>query len=105
RDFTYVENAVQANMLAMLCEDQKAFGESFNIALGERITINQLFEILKEITGADVAAFHRDAREGDIAHSHAAIEKARKILNYDPQVKVQEGLKKTVEWFKNPWTV
>lgn len=100
RDFTFVENAVQANVKAMLCGNEKAYGENFNIAGGERVNLNELFEKIKKYTGATVAAFHREKRKGDILHSLANIEKARNILAYDPKVNLDSGLSKTVEWFK-----
>lgn len=105
RDFTFVENAVQANMKAMLCENSEAYGENFNIALGESISINELFECMKEISGADVAAFHREERVGDIPHSQANIDRARKILGYEPEVKVKEGLHRTMKWFKEYYSL
>lgn len=105
RDFTFVENAVQANMKAMLCRNTAAYGENFNIALAESISINELFEYIKEISGADAAAFHREEREGDIPHSLADIEKAREILGYEPEVKVKEGLQRTIKWFKEYYSL
>lgn len=105
RDFTFVENVVQANMKAMFCENKEAYGENFNIALGERMTINELFEHLKKIIGVDLVAFHREEREADIPHSHANIDKAKEILGYQPQVKVKEGLERTVKWFKEYYSL
>lgn len=103
RDFTYVENAVQANVKAMFCENEAAYGENFNIALGERINLIELFDKIKELSGATVSAFHREDREGDIPHSLANISKARELLDYQPRVNVYEGLVKTINWFKQSY--
>lgn len=100
RDFTFVENAVQANIKALFADESAAQAQVYNIAVGERITLNQLFLILKEITQSNVNATHREPRPGDIPHSLADISKAQKMLQYNPMVKVKEGLKITLEWFK-----
>ena len=100
RDFTFVANAVEANIKAMLTDIEGASGRSYNIAYGERTTISELFEALKEITNSDVQATYRDPRPGDIPHSLADISLARKYLGYDPQFGIEEGLRITFEWFK-----
>ena len=100
RDFTFVENAVQANIKALFTEKPEALGEVFNVAVGERFTLIDLFEAIKEKTGATVAAVHREERAGDIKNSLADISKAAKWLNYQPQVRFREGLDKTIDWFK-----
>lgn len=100
RDFTFVENAVQANIKAMFCEDEKSFGEIFNVAVGERVSVNELFKLIAEITEFKDKAIHDDPRSGDVKHSLADISKAEKILDYKPQIKIKEGLEKTFEWFK-----
>lgn len=99
RDFTFVENAVQANIKALLTDNKEALGTVYNVALGERITINQLFEILKGLTGASVNAIHREAREGDVRDSLADTSKAEKLLGYEPAIKVHEALKLTLDWY------
>lgn len=99
RDFTFVENAVQANIKAMLTDNADALNEVYNVALGERITINQLFDILKELTGSSVNAIHRDAREGDVRDSLADTSKIEKLLEYEPAIKVNEALKLTLDWY------
>jgi UDP-N-acetylglucosamine 4-epimerase len=99
RDFTFVENAVQANIKAMFCEDKNALGSVFNIALGDKISVNQLFNTLKKITGSSLNPTYREERRGDVRNSLADISKARTILGYDPSVKIEEGLERTVEWF------
>jgi UDP-N-acetylglucosamine/UDP-N-acetylgalactosamine 4-epimerase len=99
RDFTFVENAVQGNIKAMFCEHKNASGNVFNIALGEKISVNQLFNALKKVTGSSLSPTYRDERKGDVKNSLADISKAVHILGYSPCVNVEEGLKSTVEWF------
>lgn len=101
RDFTFVENAVQANIKALFADEKAAEAQVYNIAVGERITLNLLFEILKELTQSSINATHREPRPGDIPHSLADISKAQSMLQYQPQIKVKEGLKLTIDWFKN----
>ena len=100
RDFTFVENAVQANVRAMFTSIDGAVGQTYNIACGGRITVNDLFNILKKHTGATVNAAYRDERVGDIRDSLANISKAQKLLGYDPSFGIDDGLKITLEWFK-----
>lgn len=99
RDFTFVENAVQGNIKAMFCENKKALGTVFNIALGEKISVNQLFNALKKVTGSSLTPTYREERKGDVKNSLADISKARNILGYSPSVNVDDGLRVTVEWF------
>lgn len=101
RDFTFVENAVQANVRAFFTEKQAALGEVFNVAVGERFSLVDLFETLRDIIGVDVAPVHREERAGDIRDSLANIDKGKKLLGYDPQVRFKDGLERTVEWFKS----
>ena len=101
RDFTFVENAVQANVKAMFCEDKSVSPEVFNIAVGERVSVKQLYEILRNIAGSTIAATHREDRAGDVKNSLADISKAITKLNFQPTVKCEAGLKITFEWFKN----
>lgn len=100
RDFTFVENAVQANIRAMLCDDENAYGQLFNIACGERTSILDMFIILKKYTGATVDATFKEERKGDVRDSLADISKAKNILGYEPKVFFDEGLKLTLAWFK-----
>ena len=97
RDFTYIENVVQANLLAMSAEH--VHGEAINIACGKRISLNQLLNILKEILGSKVSPLYQEPRIGDVKHSLADIRKGKKIINYEPKVGVEIGLKKTVDFF------
>jgi len=101
RDFTFVENAVQANIKAMFTADINTTGDEFNIAVGERVSLNQLVSIIKKLTNASVDAIHREDRAGDIRDSLADISKAKKYLGYEPAVKIEEGLKYTLEWFNS----
>jgi UDP-N-acetylglucosamine 4-epimerase len=99
RDFTYVENAVQANIKAMFCNQKEAIGEVFNIALGDRITVNELFDVLKMYAKSDIKPQYREERAGDVKHSLADISKAKRLLSYAPGVQVKEGLYRTFDWF------
>ena len=101
RDFTFVENAVQANVRAMFAEPAAGVSNIFNIAVGERNSLNQLVDILKKLTGSTVQSFHRADRMGDVKDSLADISRARKLLGYDPLISVQEGLKFTLNWFRD----
>ena len=98
RDFTFVDNAVQANLLALFCKKKEALGEVFNIAFGQQTTLLELFEILRNELNVDTKASFGPERLGDIPHSLASIEKAQRILGYFPKVSVAEGLRRTVEW-------
>lgn len=98
RDFTYVENAVQANVLA-LTNPTEIGQEVYNIAVGERYTLLDLFHTLCELMDKDVQPHFREEREGDIHHSLADISKARKLLGYEPGVKFREGLLRTIGYF------
>lgn len=104
RDFTFVENVIHANQMAALAPPE-ALNQVYNIAFGERITLNELFLLLRDNLAAfdpEIAAIgpvYVSERPGDIRHSLASIEKARKLLGYDPQVPVREGLKKAIHWY------
>ena len=99
RDFTYVDNAVQANILSLFTENEDAVNHIYNVALGERTTLLQLWEYIKETSGTSAEPIHRNNRIGDIPHSLADISKARKYLEYDPQVDVKFGLEKVFKWY------
>jgi len=99
RDFTNIRDVVEANMLAL--KSPGAVGEVFNVATGVATTINQLARMLQEITGRqELKPIHTKPRPGDIKHSYADIGKARKILGYQPQVPLRDGLAELVEWFR-----
>jgi len=99
RDFTYVADVVAANLRA--AETTAGVGQVINLARGERTTLNELLTILKEITGKnEVKAEYRDARTGDVRDSLADISRAREMLGYEPKVSLEEGLRLTIEWWK-----
>ena len=100
RDFTYVANAVQANIKAMFCMDPAATGQVFNVAVGERVSINAVYKTLCELGGSDLKAVHREPRKGDVRDSLADISRAKKMLGYDPEIKFRQGIEKTFLWFK-----
>ncbi len=97
RDFTYIDNVINANLLA--CKAPKAPGHVFNIACGERINLNELAAELQKLTGAKVSAKHGPPRLGDIQHSLADISLAKDLLGYKPKIYAKEGLQKTARWF------
>jgi UDP-N-acetylglucosamine/UDP-N-acetyl-alpha-D-glucosaminouronate 4-epimerase len=99
RDFTFVDNAVDANLLA--CEAQNASGKVFNVGTGGRTSLNQVVKALGEISGKAMEAKYEPPREGDIRDSQADITQAREILGYHPQVQFLEGLRRTFEWYKS----
>ncbi|NYE56951.1 SDR family oxidoreductase [Carboxydothermus ferrireducens] len=98
RDFIFIDDVVEANMLALTARG--ASGKVFNIACGERITLNRLYKVIKEIIGVDIEPVYAEARVGDVRDSLADISLARNILGFEPKVSLEEGLKKTVEWHK-----
>ena len=98
RDFTYVTNVVDANILA--CTTDGVAGESFNIACGERITVNQILSEIKALTGSNAEPIHEDPRPGDILHSQADITKAREKMGWEPVASFKEGLKPTIDWYR-----
>jgi UDP-N-acetylglucosamine 4-epimerase len=101
RDFTFVENCVQANIKAALTDNPEAVNQVYNIAVGDRTSLNDLFNILKEEAKTDINPIYGPDRAGDIRDSLADISKAKKLLGYDPQVRIREGLQKTYQWFLN----
>jgi nucleoside-diphosphate-sugar epimerase len=100
RDFTFIQNTVEANLLAAAAPAEKVSGRVMNVATGERITLNQVFEELKTIIGYDGEAVYAPERAGDIKHSLADIALARELLGYAPSVSLREGLRRTVEWYR-----
>jgi nucleoside-diphosphate-sugar epimerase len=98
RDFTYVKNVVEANLLA--CKAPGAAGQVFNVACGDRITVNSMLQQINQITGKDIAPMYGDSRPGDIKHSQADITRARNLLGYEPKISFEEGLRHTIEWYR-----
>jgi UDP-N-acetylglucosamine 4-epimerase len=105
RDFTYIDNVIQMNELAMTTENPEALNTVYNTAFGDRTTLNDMVHYLKVYLSefdpaiADVAVVHGPNRLGDIPHSLASIDKARKLLNYNPEFSFQQGLKAAVAWY------
>jgi UDP-N-acetylglucosamine 4-epimerase len=105
RDFTYIENVIQMNHLAATTQNKYAIGEVFNTAVGESITLLELTKLLKKYLAKydskieDVEIIHGPNRQGDIPHSLASIDKAKKILGYLPSHNINQGLEETVKWF------
>jgi UDP-glucose 4-epimerase len=100
RDFTYIDNAVDANLIACTAPAQKAAGEMFNVATGRRVTLNETFKALQGLTGYKGQPKYGPERGGDIKHSLADISKAEAGLGYKPKVDFEEGLRRTVEWYR-----
>jgi nucleoside-diphosphate-sugar epimerase len=99
RDFTYVENAVQANLLA--CEAPSASGGVFNVGTGARISLNRTLELFRRLSGKNLRAKYDPPREGDIRDSQADISRARELLGYEPTVLFEEGLERTFAWYRD----
>jgi UDP-N-acetylglucosamine 4-epimerase len=105
RDFTYIDNVIQANLLSLVTTNKKAINTVYNVAYGDRNTLNDLMGYLKEYLSefdakiANVAVKHGPNRVGDIPHSHASVDKAQQLLNYNPQFSLQQGLKEAVQWY------
>ena len=105
RDFCYVENAIQANLLAAIAEDPAALNQVYNVAVAERTTLNELFEIERTLLieyfprVRECRPRYREFRAGDVLHSQADISKARKLLGYAPTHRVGEGLKEAMGWY------
>jgi UDP-N-acetylglucosamine 4-epimerase len=105
RDFTYIDNVIQMNHLAATTQNPEAIGQVFNTAAGERNDLNQLVSILKKFLSeydpaiASVDPIHGPERKGDIPHSLASIEKAKRMLGYEPEFNLEQGLKIAVDWY------
>ena len=105
RDFTYIDNVIQANLLSLVTTNEKAINTVYNVAYGDRNTLNDLMSCLKEylsefdskISTAEV--IYGPNRAGDIPHSHASVDKAKQLLHYNPQFSLQKGLKEAVKWY------
>ena len=105
RDFTYIENVIQANMLAATSNSNEALNKVYNVACGAQTSLNELYEIIRtELTQFDqsinkISARYGPSREGDIPHSLASIELARELLGYNPKYNVNQGLKEAIHWY------
>lgn len=100
RDFTYIDNAVEANLLACKAPAEQAAGRVFNVATGRRVTLNETFKMLQPLTGYQGRPAYGPERGGDIKHSLAEISKAERSLGYKPIVDFEEGLRRTVDWYR-----
>ncbi|HKW17375.1 MAG TPA: SDR family oxidoreductase [Terriglobales bacterium] len=101
RDFTYIENVVHANLLAAKAPAAEVAGRVFNVATGVRADLNETFQLLKKITGFSGDVKYGPERSGDVKHSLADLSRAQKHLGYKPQVDFEEGLRRTVEWYRH----
>ena len=105
RDFTYIDNVIQANLLSLVTTNPKAINTVYNVAFGDRNTLNDLMGYLKEYLScfdqniASVVVIKGPHRAGDIPHSHASVQKAKDLLNYNPKFSLQQGLKEAVQWY------
>lgn len=105
RDFTYIDNVVEMNVRSLVTDNQEALNTVYNVAYGERTTLNELVALLKEYLGVfdatitDVVIDYGPKRQGDVPHSLASIDKARKLLGYNPQFDFNLGLKEAVDWY------
>jgi UDP-N-acetylglucosamine 4-epimerase len=105
RDFTYIDNVIQANLLSLVTTNKKAINTVYNVAFGDRNTLNDLMGYLKEYLSefdskiSNVKVIYGPNRAGDIPHSHASVNKAKELLNYNPQFSLQQGLKEAVKWY------
>jgi UDP-N-acetylglucosamine 4-epimerase len=107
RDFTYIDNVVQANHLAALAGDQSAVNQVYNVAHGERTNLNELFDMIRQLIGKfdsealNVKPVYGPNRAGDIPHSLASIEKAQRLLGYKPAQTVREGMAEAISWYRD----
>ena len=99
RDFTFVENAVQANIKALFTDNLEAVNQVYNIAVGEKFSVNYLYEQIQKILNSNHQPIHREARKGDVRNSLADITKAKTLLDYDPKFRFEDGLPITVNYF------
>ena len=105
RDFTYIDNVIQANLLSLVTTNKKAINTVYNVAYGDRNTLNDLMGYLKEYLSefdaeiSSVEVIYGPNRVGDVPHSHASVYKAKELLNYNPQFSLQKGLKEAISWY------
>jgi UDP-N-acetylglucosamine 4-epimerase len=100
RDFTYVDNAVQANILSLFTKNAAAVNQVYNIACGHQTSLLELYNHLRQEANSQLLPLHGPDRQGDVKHSLADISKANKLLGYTPVISVEDGLKKTFRWYK-----
>jgi len=101
RDFTYIANAIQANAKALFTDKKEALNQVYNTACGDQVTLNEMVGYLEVITGRKTGVHYGPERKGDVKHSRADISKIEKLLDYEPEVRFQEGIKKVYNWYQN----
>ena len=101
RDFTYVENVIQANLLAAFTQDKAAINQVYNIAYGATTSLNKLFELIATDLHSAIKVIYGDKRKGEIKDSFASIDKAKNLLGYKPTISLEDGIKKSITWYKN----
>ncbi len=105
RDFTYINNVVEANKIALMSNDQKILNNFYNIGCGSPISLNKVIETLREISGKDIQPTYQSERMNDVRHSQADILKATNVLGYKPAVDFKEGLETTFNWYKENYKI
>lgn len=103
RDFTFVDNAVHANDRALFTENEEGLNQIYNVACGDQVSLNEMIDMLKEISGNDISANYGPERPGDVKHSKADISKIQKHLDYQPKVRFREGLEKVYKWYEETY--
>jgi len=98
RDFTYIDNVVQANIHAA---EGDATGEAFNVGCGSRVTVNELVDVLNDLLDTEFKPIYDDPRPGDVRHSHADISKAQDLLDYEPEIGFKKGLERTISYYRD----
>jgi UDP-N-acetylglucosamine/UDP-N-acetylgalactosamine 4-epimerase len=101
RDFTFIENVLDANIKAIFTNNAEAINQIYNIAYGQSTTLNELYSYIAEIGQSSIKPIYGEPRIGDIPHSLANVDKAKSLLNYEPKVNIKDGLAKAFEWYKN----
>lgn len=105
RDFTYVDNAVQANMLSLFTENESALNQIYNVACGERTTLNEAVTLLQKISGKKITPIHGPERSGDVRHSEADISKIKELLGYNPRISFSKGLESIYRWYEEYYAI
>lgn len=103
RDFTFVENALHANDLALFTSNKEALNQIYNVACGDQVSLNEMIEMLQEITGKDIKPAYGPERPGDVKHSKADISKIENLLGYSPQLRFRAGLEKVYNWYQESY--
>ena len=107
RDFCYIDNAVQINLLAATTQNEEALNEVYNVALNDRTSLNELYQMIEDRLVQSVQGLekkkpiYREFRSGDVRHSQASIEKAHELLDYQPKYRISEGMDKVIDWYVN----